>query len=56
MKLIPKSVAEKEDLYVRLFLSFISVVFISILVVGYFVARKANPVILDEHGKPIQTK
>ena len=56
MKLIPKSVAEKEDLYVQLFLSFISVVFLSIVIAVYVVAKKANPVILDEHGKPIQTK
>jgi hypothetical protein len=29
--------------------------FVAVLIVCYFIARDANPVFLDEHGKPSQT-
>jgi hypothetical protein len=34
----------------------IMVLFIGILVVVYFVAREANPVFLDEKGKPVESQ
>ncbi len=36
-------------------LGLIFLIFIGILVALYFVAKKANPVILDETGKPINS-
>ncbi len=33
-------------------LGFIMVWFIGILIVCYIIAKQANPVFLDEHGKP----
>jgi len=32
------------------FLAFVSMVFIGILIYAYIVAKRANPVMLDEHG------
>ena len=32
-------------------LGFVMVLFISILVVCYFIAKQANPIMLDEHGE-----
>jgi len=34
------------------FLIFISALFIGILIFCYIVTKRANPVFLDEHGKP----
>jgi hypothetical protein len=36
-------------------LSLIVMLFIGILVTTYIVAKRANPVFLDESGKPVQT-
>ncbi len=36
-------------------LGFIMAWFIAILIVCYFIAKQANPVFLDEHGKPQNT-
>jgi hypothetical protein len=38
------------------FLAFIFVLFIAILVVVYLITRQSNPVMLDEHGKPVATR
>ena len=35
------------------FLAFIFALFIGILVFCYVVTRRANPVFLDQHGKPV---
>jgi hypothetical protein len=32
------------------------VLFLSILVGAYVIARQANPVFLDEHGKPVTAR
>ena len=34
----------------------ISLLFLSILVVAYRISRKANPVMLDDQGKPLPTQ
>jgi len=34
----------------------IGLVFIAILVVAYYFAKKANPVMLDDQGRPHQTQ
>lgn len=34
---------------------FISLLFISALLVAYYFSRKANPVMLDDQGRPQQT-
>jgi len=33
------------------FLAFVSVVFIGILIFAYVVTKRANPVMLDDHGR-----
>ena len=33
----------------------ISLLFIAILIVAFFIAKKANPVMLDDQGRPQQT-
>lgn len=35
------------------FLGFVFVLFIGILIFCYFVTKRANPVLLDGHGKPV---
>lgn len=45
-----------QGIIVRCLLAFVVVLFISILVAAYLVAREANPVLLDEHGKPINAE
>jgi hypothetical protein len=35
------------------FLWAVSVLFIGILIFCYVVAKRANPILLDEHGKPV---
>ncbi len=38
------------------FLGLTSLIFVSILVFAYTVAKRANPVMLDDHGRPQQTQ
>lgn len=45
--------SRKQGTILAALLSLIVVVFIGILVTAYLVARHANPVILDETGKPV---
>jgi len=42
--------------FLQLILGLIFLLFIGILVALYFVAREANPVILDENGKPMSSR
>ncbi|MEW6128584.1 MAG: hypothetical protein AB1757_16210 [Acidobacteriota bacterium] len=37
-------------------LPLVMVLFIGILVVVYYVSKKANPIILDEQGKPVNAE
>lgn len=46
----------KQGTILKLMLSFIGVLFISILLGVYLAARHANPVLLDEHGKPLNVR
>ncbi len=48
--------SEKQGVILRIMLSAIMVLFIGILIAVYFVAKQANPVFLDEKGKPVQTQ
>jgi uncharacterized membrane protein YraQ (UPF0718 family) len=48
--------SEKQGVILRIFLGAIMALFIGILVAVYFVAKQANPIFLDEKGKPVQTQ
>jgi len=48
--------AQHQGTILKLALSLIIVLFISILFTAYLVARQANPILLDEHGKPINAR
>jgi hypothetical protein len=48
--------AEKQGVILRLFLAFIFVLFIGILVMAYFVSKRANPILLDEKGRPVNAE
>lgn len=48
--------AQKQGSILQLLLSLIVVAFIGILLTVYLVARHANPVFLDEHGKPVNAQ
>lgn len=48
--------AKHQGVILNYMLAGICVLFISILIVVYFVAKQANPVFLDEKGKPIQSQ
>lgn len=56
MKKLKRIFLEKQDVIVQLFLSFIFILFVGILIVVYFVAKKANPIILDQNGKPLNSQ
>lgn len=47
---------QRQVAILRYLLGAICVLFIGILIVVYLVAKQANPVFLDEKGKPIQTQ
>ncbi|HMV47985.1 MAG TPA: hypothetical protein PKC13_13460 [Blastocatellia bacterium] len=48
--------SRKQGTILVTLLGLIGVLFIGILVTAYLVARHANPVILDEHGKPMNSQ
>ncbi len=45
--------SERKPAAFTYLLGFIFVLFIGILVFVYIVTKKSNPILLDEHGKPI---
>ena len=45
----------KRRPFLVFFLAFVSAVFIGILVFVYFVTKQANPVMLDDQGRPQPT-
>lgn len=55
-KRIINFLSRKQGKILTALLSLIVVLFIGILVTAYLVARHANPVILDEHGKPMNSQ
>ena len=44
---------KKKPAFLTYFLGFVFVLFIGILIFCYVVTRRAHPVFLDEHGKPV---
>lgn len=50
---ITQYLSEKQGAILMLTLSLVTLLFIGILVTAYIVAKRANPVILDESGKPV---
>jgi hypothetical protein len=45
--------AQKQGTLLKVLLGFIIVAFLGILLSAYLIARQANPIILDENGKPL---
>lgn len=56
MKKITEFFKAKQGTLLQIALGGIMVLFIAIMVTVYFVAKQANPIFLDEKGKPIQTE
>jgi hypothetical protein len=48
--------AHHQGLILRLVLCAVFVLFVGMLVTVYLVAKEANPILLDEHGKPINAE
>ncbi|QQS47808.1 MAG: hypothetical protein IPM66_03900 [Acidobacteriota bacterium] len=51
----PGPAARSNGRFLQLVLGLIFLLFIGILVALYFVAKKTNPVILDESGRPMNS-
>ncbi len=47
---------EHQGAILQYVLGTICVLFIGILILVYLLAKQANPVFLDENGKPVQTQ
>ena len=50
-----KKLKEIQGTLLQLILGGIMLLFFAIMVTVYFIARQANPIFLDEKGKPIQS-
>lgn len=48
--------SEKQGTILKLALAFIMTLFIGILIAVYFVSKRANPILLDERGNPINAE
>ena len=48
--------SRKQGTILKFALSLIFLLFIGILVAVYFISKKANPILLDEKGKPINVE
>ncbi|MBL8171893.1 MAG: hypothetical protein JNJ50_27280 [Acidobacteria bacterium] len=53
LRRITNYLARKQGTILTVMLSFIFLLFISILVTTYIVSKRANPILLDETGRPI---
>ncbi len=53
---IASFLGRKQGSILQALLGIIIAVFLGILVTIYFVAREANPILLDEHGKPLNAQ
>ncbi len=53
MKKLFTFVATRQDLVLKAYFVFVVILFLSILVAAYVIAKRANPILLDEKGKPI---
>ncbi len=47
---------EKQGTILQVVLGAIMVLFICIMIAVYLIARQANPIILDEKGKPLHSQ
>ena len=47
---------KKKQAFLTYFLGFVFVFFIAFLIVCYVITKRANPVFLDEHGKPVASE
>lgn len=56
MKRAISFLSRTQGIIVRCILTFVIVLFLGILVAAYFIASEANPILLDEHGKPINAE
>jgi len=52
MKTLTKKLGEKQGTILQVVLGGIMVLFIVIMVGVYLIAREANPIMLDEQGRP----
>lgn len=48
-------VVSKKSAPFAYFLGFVFVLFIAILIVCYIITKRSNPILLDQHGKPVAT-
>lgn len=55
-KNIAQFFARHQGSLLKFVLSLIIVLFIAIIFTVYFVARRANPIFLDEHGQPVNAQ
>ena len=55
MRKITKYIADKQGFILGAFLTLVMILFIGILVMVYVVSKRANPIMLDETGKPINS-
>ena len=56
LRRITNYLARKQGTILTLLLSFIFLLFIGILVTTYIVSKRANPILLDETGRPIPSQ
>lgn len=56
IKAIVNFFGERQGTILQLILAATIVLFIAILVGSYVIAKRANPVLLDEKGRPIQSE
>ncbi len=56
MKKLTEFFKAKQGKLLQIALGSIFVLFIAILVMVYFVAKQANPIFLDEKGRPMQSE
>lgn len=56
MKKLREVFKAKQGKLLQIALGGIMVLFIAIMVMVYFVAKQANPIFLDEKGRPLQTE
>jgi preprotein translocase subunit SecG len=52
-KRIANYLARQQGKILTSLLGLVAVIFIGILVMAYVISKRANPIILDEHGKPV---
>ncbi len=55
-KRIGKYLARQQGKILMFLLGLVVVIFIGILVSAYIIAKRANPIILDETGKPVNAQ